>query len=660
MADTPIRMDRPPSKGHRRWQASVAAGLFLIAFAVYNLNFREVSEDDTMAVRFLPLSVLVECDLDLDEFGVLYEGEPRLPYYLKKVGEHYYSRSPFMPAVMALPIYWVAMKTGFIRRGGFDLYQTVNFTSKVAASAMAAASVAVMFLALMKVTGRRKALILALVYAFATNTWAVSSQGLWQHAPSQLWISLAWFFLLPRRDRPGLSLASCALAGFAMGLAYSVRPATVPLGLICLVYCFGNRRRGSVGAQAASHTIAPANPAGRVPTLGNPTELPCPSPTDQPTDRMREGGRASGLRAISFALAFVAAALPTVIHNVVIFDTIQGGYADLTHSHPQLGVIENPWGGRFWEGLLGLLFSPNRGLFVYTPVCLFSFAGCYYWWRRRNAVGWYLLASFAVVIAIGSKFFSWWAGWSFGPRYVMDTLPVLVLLMAAIDGLIARKRWRIPFAILTAYSVAIQAIGAWCYPAGWNWSPVNVDRDPSRLWDWRDTQLRRCLTNGPQPTFWYEWSRDYGNLALKQFDARSYTEAAQSARKAIEINPANYRAHNTLGNVEIMRRRLPQAEAHYRDALRSNPTHAEAHSNLAVCLTHRNAFDEAETHVRRAISLDPNLALAHRNLGDICANTNRPEEAIQAYSRALALNPHDAHSAQALSSLKGKAGRETE
>ena len=601
MADTPVRMDRPPPDDHQRWQASVAVGLSVLAFSVYNLNFREVSEDDTLAVRFLPLSILGERDLDLDEFGVLYEGEPRLPYYLKKVGEHYYSRSPFMPALMALPIYWVAMKTGFIRRGGFDLYQTVNFTSKLAASAMAAVSVAVMFLALMRVTGRRRALALALVYAFATNTWAVSSQGLWQHAPSHLWISLAWLFLLPRRDRAGLSLKSCVLAGLAMGLAYSVRPATVPLGLICLVYCVHLAR----------------------------------------------------LRALGFALAFVAAALPTLIHNVVIFDTIQGGYADLTHSHPQLGVIENPWGGRFWEGLLGLLFSPSRGLFVYTPVCLFSFVGCYYWWRRRSVVGWYLLGSFVIVIAIGSKFFSWWAGWSFGPRYVMDTLPALVLLMAATEGLIARKHWRIPFAILAAYSVAVQAIGAWCYPAGWNWSPVNVDRDPSRLWDWRDTQLRRCLTNGPQPTFWYEWSRDYGNLALEQYDARQYAQAAQSARKAIAINPVNYRAHNTLGNVEVVNRRLPQAEAHYRSAIRSNPTHAEAHSNLAVCLLHRGALDEAETHVRRALAIDPNLAPAHRNLGDICASKDRTSEALQAYSRALAINPRDTHSGQALRALRG-------
>ena len=601
MADTPAPIDRSHPQHHWRWQACVALGLFLIAFAIYNLNFREVSEDDTMAVRFLPLSMLVERDLDLDEFGILYEGEPRLPYYLKKVGDHYYSRSPFMPAAMALPIYWVSMKTGFIRRGGFDLYQTVNFTSKLAASAMAAASVAVIFLALMRVTGPRKALILALVYAFATNTWAVSSQGLWQHAPSQLWIGLAWLFLLPRRDRTGLSLKACVLAGASMGLAYSVRPATVPLGLICLVYC----------------------------------------------------AHVARLRAIGFAVAFVVVALPTVIHNVVIFDTVQGGYKDLTHWHPQLGVIENPWGGRPWEGLLGLLFSPNRGLFVYTPVCLFSFVGCYYWWRRRSVVGWYLLASFVVVIAIGSKFFSWWAGWSFGPRYVMDTLPALVLLMAAVEGLIAHRRWRISFAILTAYSVAVQATGAWCYPANWNCTPVNVDLDPSRLWDWRDTQLRRCLTNGPQPTFWYEWSRDYGNLALERYHAGQYAQATQSARKAIAINPANYRAHNTLGNVEVKSGRLPQAELHYRNALRSNPDHAEAHNNLAGCLPHRSAFDEAEAHVRRALELAPDLAHAHRVLGDICARKNRAKEAIQAYSRALALNPRDAHSAQALKSLRG-------
>ena len=594
------RLAHPNAIKGRMWMGSVALAIFVAAFVVYNLNFREVSEEDTKAVRLLPVSLIVERDLDLDEFGFLHHHQEHPPYYLKRVGDHYFSRSPFMPGLMAVPVYWLAMKAGFLKVDESDLHYTATFTSKLAASAMAAASVAVMFLALMKIASPRRAFVLALVYAFATNTWAVSSQGLWQHAPSQLWIALAWFFLLPRNSAKTCSAWSYAFAGLAMGLAYSVRPATVPIALVCLAYCVHRGR----------------------------------------------------LRSLAFVVAFLAAAVPTAAYNFMVFDTIQGGYADLTRFHPALGRIHDPWGGRFWDGLTGLLVSPSRGLLVYTPVCVFSLIGVYYWHRQRSVVGWYLLGSILIVLAIGAKFFSWWAGWSFGPRYLMDTIPALVLLMGKVDGLLRAKRFLIPFAILCVYSVAVQAVGAWCYPAGWNWSPVNVDKLPQRLWDWRDTQLRRCIAGGLRPTFWHEWSNHHSGLALQRFSANRHADAARSAERAIELNRANHIAHNMLGNINVIKGQLGQAAIHYRNALQANPRHAQAHSNLALCLIAGGRLAEAEDHVRQALAIHPKLAVAYRNLGDICTRTGRRGQAIRAYLKALSLDPGDKHSAKSVQLLE--------
>jgi hypothetical protein len=44
-----------------------------------------------------------------------------------------------------------------------------------------------------------------------------------------------------------------------------------------------------------------------------------------------------------------------------------------------------------------------------------------------------------------------------------------------------------------AWSIGVHGIGAFCYPSSWNQLPENVDQHHERLWDWRDTELSRCL-----------------------------------------------------------------------------------------------------------------------------------------------------------------------
>jgi len=55
------------------------------------------------------------------------------------------------------------------------------------------------------------------------------------------------------------------------------------------------------------------------------------------------------------------------------------------------------------------------------------------------------------------------------------------------------------FALTIVLSIAIQAIGAFCFPSSWNLRPVNVDTHHERLWDWRDSELVRCLIEGRKP-----------------------------------------------------------------------------------------------------------------------------------------------------------------
>ena len=79
-----------------------------------------------------------------------------------------------------------------------------------------------------------------------------------------------------------------------------------------------------------------------------------------------------------------------------------------------------------------------------------------------------------------------------------------VLLAFALDELAQRRRALRTLVYATiVLAIAIQTLGAFRYPSSWNGSPGNINREQWRLWDWRDTELTRCLLDGPPP------ARDY-------------------------------------------------------------------------------------------------------------------------------------------------------
>jgi len=79
------------------------------------------------------------------------------------------------------------------------------------------------------------------------------------------------------------------------------------------------------------------------------------------------------------------------------------------------------------EGFLLVQFSPNRGLFIFSPFLLLSIVGIFTNARKSLLFwllwGWYL----AFMLTLGNLS-NWWGGWSFGPRLCTDILPCLYFL----------------------------------------------------------------------------------------------------------------------------------------------------------------------------------------------------------------------------------------
>jgi hypothetical protein len=98
-----------------------------------------------------------------------------------------------------------------------------------------------------------------------------------------------------------------------------------------------------------------------------------------------------------------------------------------------------------------------------------------------------------------SQWHGWWGGFNYGPRLLADIVPCLVILMVpAMPSIERHASLKAALVAALACSIAVQAIGAFCYPNGhWDAAPQSVDAHPERLWDWRDNQILRTAAAGP-------------------------------------------------------------------------------------------------------------------------------------------------------------------
>jgi hypothetical protein len=109
-----------------------------------------------------------------------------------------------------------------------------------------------------------------------------------------------------------------------------------------------------------------------------------------------------------------------------------------------------------WVGIVGNLFSPSRGIFIFSPFLIPVVAGLLLRGRMlfRRPLLWLCLLWFGLYFLLTARAASWWGGWSFGARILTDLWPGLVLLTAIVWQTVSRRTTddRLP---LTAYLLVI-------------------------------------------------------------------------------------------------------------------------------------------------------------------------------------------------------------
>lgn len=321
------------------------------------------------------------------------------------------------PAVVAAPAF--ALMRGLASDW---LAEPVGFwwTSKVVASVCAAGSAALMYLLVRRRAALAPALTLTIAYSFGTGVWSTSSQYLLSHSPNALFLTAALLFL----DDKERKFWTAVLAGAFLGAATCCRPTSALVALMSVLVLVVIQPRRSLGLVA--------------------------------------GG-------LPFAIALG-------VYHWMLFgapwafgELAQAGIARETTGQ------EGMWPTSPLEGLTGLLFSPGRGLFVFSPFFAFAIPGAIQSFRRADGRIYTIPAlSAAAIWLLHAFYFDWWGGWTYGCRHLVDTGALLTPLIAlSIGHWWGRKGWRRLFAVLVVWSIALQAIGAWIDDLeSWNARPL--------------------------------------------------------------------------------------------------------------------------------------------------------------------------------------------
>ncbi len=321
-------------------------------------------------------------------------------------------------------------------RGAVDLGFFAT-VEMVIASLVVGLAAAVMFLLARLELGTKEALVGAGVFAFCTSAWSTASRALWQHGPSMLMLALTLYLLARAKREPKLA----CFAALPLAFSYVTRPTNAVSVALVTLYVLVRHRQQLIG----------------------------------------------------YLLCASAIAVPFVAYNLSVYGAVLAPYYQ-----PQRLEAQR----HFVEALAGNLVSPARGLLVFTPVLLLCGLGLFLKVKQRRFEALDALVCGAILLhwAAVSSFPHWWAGHSYGPRFMSDMVPYFIYLLFPVIGLAFGPRSRSRAAVAAAFialasiSFAIHLRGASTWAVyGWNDQPINVDHAPQRVWDWGDLQFLRGL-----------------------------------------------------------------------------------------------------------------------------------------------------------------------
>jgi len=445
--------------------------IFLVCIVVYLANGRTISNRDTFPNTMLAFNWIFNHQPHFDSFRDNYLLNEAVWFFTESFSGHLTSVYPIGVAIVTFPFYVIFSVVIWLNSVTHDTLLHIGVASpditraifeptrllfeKLAATLITSIAVVIFYLSTNLKFNKSICLILTFVYAFSTQVWITGSQALWQQSAANLVVCSILLCLLGANRSQGKNRKLLLfLTGICCGLIVSIRPTDVLFAIAAVIYVMTTYRRESI---------------------------------------------------------FLCLGLPSVLlsvgWNFYYFGTFfLGGYSTQTNLYSFTA-------DQFVRSFLGLLVSPSHGFFVFSPVMLFAVPGVVQVFKLRSKEDEKLLLCLTiagVALFLNYCFFSvWWGGWTYGCRFMVDTLSVFCFLIGyplkthlkkVSQGKKLFNTAFICFLTLVLISTSVEIVGAVTLSSGndsWDTIPAVIDTKSSlgisRLWDFRDSPIERSM-----------------------------------------------------------------------------------------------------------------------------------------------------------------------
>jgi tetratricopeptide (TPR) repeat protein len=131
----------------------------------------------------------------------------------------------------------------------------------------------------------------------------------------------------------------------------------------------------------------------------------------------------------------------------------------------------------------------------------------------------------------------------------------------------------------------------------------------------------------------------YISLGVIYKSQGKFSLAEELFRETIQLDPGNSEGYSELGWLYLIQGRISESEGLFMKSLGYNPANEEAIVGLGRVYQMQGKFSEAEKSFRKAIELHPLNDFAYLGLGEVCESLNKLPESEALFKKVRELNP---------------------